>query len=354
MKKKYSITFILFIMSFFCFSNGVDVAFVKTKNIKKAYLVNADAGINIDNSYGNISVMTWDEDKIELDINIKVSGSNETWVNQRINEIDIDINPLKHLITAKTILGNTNLKTKGNNNSFEINYVIKIPKKGNVTLRNKYGNITTTDLWSWTDIYCKYGKLTAGKLYGTKNAIQIEYCPNSSIEYLNIGNLTARYSGLQVNSVAKIDLLSDYTDTIILEADILQYTSKYGTLNVQKIRSSTGTANYMTLKFGEINGSLKVTAKYCDIYIDQLSAKANDVAIIAGYSNMKLGYSGNYDFDFDINLRYASFKHDNDLVFSNKEETNFSKSFQGYFSKKGINNLSVKSDYGNLHLFKKQ
>jgi hypothetical protein len=36
--------------------------------------------------------MTWDEDKIELDINIKVSGSNETWVNCT-NEIDIDINP---------------------------------------------------------------------------------------------------------------------------------------------------------------------------------------------------------------------------------------------------------------------
>jgi hypothetical protein len=34
-------------------------------------------------------VTTWDEDKIELEVNIKVSGSNEGWVNQRINEIDI-------------------------------------------------------------------------------------------------------------------------------------------------------------------------------------------------------------------------------------------------------------------------
>jgi hypothetical protein len=38
--------------------------------------------------------------------NIKVSGSNEGWVNQRINEIDIDINALKHLISSKTTLEN--------------------------------------------------------------------------------------------------------------------------------------------------------------------------------------------------------------------------------------------------------
>lgn len=352
MKKQYNITFILFMISFFCFANETDAAFIKTKNIKKTFLVNADAGINVDNSYGNIFVTTWDEDKIELEINIKVSGSNENWVNQRINEIDIDINPLKHLITAKTILGNTNLRTKGNNNNFEINYVIKIPKKGNVTLRNKYGNIITTDLWSWTDLYCKYGKLTTGKLYSSKNTIQIEYCPNSSIEYLNIGNITARYSGLQVNSLAKIDLISDYTDTTILEADSMLYTSKYGTLNVKKNRSSAGTANYMTLKFGEINGPLKVTAKYCELNVDHLSAKANDVTVIAGYSNIKIGYSSFYDFDFDVNVRYATFKYESDLIFSNKEETNFSKSYQGYFSKKGINNLSIKSDYGNVLLIK--
>jgi hypothetical protein len=42
---------------------------------KKAYYVNSDAGINIDNSYGNVTLSTWDEDKIELDINIKVSGT---------------------------------------------------------------------------------------------------------------------------------------------------------------------------------------------------------------------------------------------------------------------------------------
>jgi hypothetical protein len=353
MNKQYSLNLLLLLLPLICLASNIDAAYIKTKNIKKAYYVNTDAGINIDNSYGNITVTTWDEDKIELDITIKVSGNNEGWVNQRINEIDIDINALKQLITAKTILGNISYKTKGNNNSFEINYVIKIPKKGSVTLRNKYGNITLADLWASTEINCKYGNLTTGKLYGTKNTIQIEYCPSSSIEYLNSGTLIARYSGLRINALTKIDLISDYTETRILEGDLVQYSSKYGALKVEKVKSIVGTANYMELQFGEVNGQFNLTAKYCQISIDNLSAKANDCLINGGYSNMKIGYSSNYDFDFDINLRYANLKYDNDFVFSSREETSFNKAYRGYFSKKGVNNLTIKSDYGNISLLKK-
>lgn len=347
--------FYLFFMllPFVSYPNGSDAAYTKTKNIKKAYYVNTDAGINIENSYGNIFVTTWDEDKIELDITIKVSGSNETWVNQRINEIDVDINALKQLVSAKTILGNTNYKAKGNNNSFEINYTIKIPKKGSVTLQNKYGNISTTNLWSNTEMYCKYGKITIGKLYGGKNTIQIEYCLGSTVEYINYGAITTRYSGLRIDSFSRIDLFSDFTDVNLLDGDVVKYTGKYGTLAVEKVKSLEGTANYMTLKFGEINDTFKLTAKYCEINVDYLSAKAHEIAINAGYSNIKVGYSNNFTFDFDISVRYATFKYENDLIFSNREETNFSKSYQGFCSKKGVNILIIKSDYGNINLSKK-
>jgi hypothetical protein len=72
---------------------------------KKAYYVNPNATLSIDNSYGTISVTTWNEDKIELDISIKVSGDNVNWVNQRIRTIAVDIVALKGMISAKTILG---------------------------------------------------------------------------------------------------------------------------------------------------------------------------------------------------------------------------------------------------------
>jgi hypothetical protein len=87
---------------------------------------------------------------------------------------------------------------------------------------------------------------------------------------------------------------------------------------------SEGTANYMTLKFGEINDNFKLSVH--EITIDNLSAKSK-----ISPSMQLLKYENrvnNFAFDFDINVRYANFKYENDLIFSDREETNYSKSFQ--------------------------
>ena len=75
MKKHYNILILFILIPFLGFSND-ETVISKQKNIKKTYIVNSNAGITIENKYGNISVSTWDEDKIDLDITIKVTGGN--------------------------------------------------------------------------------------------------------------------------------------------------------------------------------------------------------------------------------------------------------------------------------------
>jgi pectin methylesterase-like acyl-CoA thioesterase len=43
--------------------------------ISKNLLCQYNAEVKIDNSFGSITVSTWDEDKIDIDITIKVSGN---------------------------------------------------------------------------------------------------------------------------------------------------------------------------------------------------------------------------------------------------------------------------------------
>ncbi len=73
MKKHYKILILFILIPFLGFSND-DTYISKQKSIKKTYIVNSNAGIDIDNKYGSISVSTWDEDKIDIDITIKVTG----------------------------------------------------------------------------------------------------------------------------------------------------------------------------------------------------------------------------------------------------------------------------------------
>lgn len=351
MKKQYNVLLLLFLIPFLGFSND-DFTYSKQRNIKKAYIVNSDAGININNSYGTIFVTTWDEDKIEIDVLIKVSGDNEKWVNQKLAGINIDIIALKSMVTAKTVFDNTSAKSNGRNNNFEVNYTIKIPKNGTVKLNNKYGDIRTTDLFSATDINCKYGRINLGKLNGNSNTIQISYCPSSTIEYLKNGSITSKYSELKIDAVSKLDLLSDYSEIEIIDGNDVKYNSKYGSIKIQKISSLDANGSYLTIDIGSLWNQLKINTKYSNISIDAIQAKANNIAIVAGYTGINLGFQANYVFDFDVAVKYADFKYDKDLDISSKEETSYTKRVSGFYKKKGVNKITITSDYGNVKMFK--
>lgn len=352
MKKHYSILILFILIPFLGFSND-DTFISKEKNIKKTFIVNSNAGIDIENKYGNITVSTWDENKIDMDITIKVSGGNENWVNERLNSIDVDINALKSMVTAITNIGNSSLKSRGSSNSFEINYVIKIPKNGTVKLNNKYGNITTLTLESTTDIACKYGKIILGKLNGDSNRIEIGYSQNSSIDYIKNGNIEARYSGIKINESGNLNLDANYTDVSLLEGQNIKCKGNYGSFKFQKINSLIGSSNYVTISVAEILNSLSVDATYSKINVDSMSEKSKNVNINTGYTNISLGYDANYSFDFDINTRYGSIKNDSSLEVLVSEIKSNTKRISGYNKKKGQNKVIINSSYGNVILTKR-
>ncbi|MEN2415912.1 hypothetical protein [Flavobacterium mesophilum] len=353
MKRHYKILILFILIPFLGFSND-DTNISKQKNIKKTYIVNSNAGIDIDNKYGNISVSTWDEDKVDLDITIKVTGGNENWVNEKLNTIDVDITALKSMVTAVTQIGNSTNKGRGSSNSFEINYVIKIPKNGTVKLMNKYGNITTMSIEGATDISCKYGKVTLGKLNNATNRLNIEYCQNSSIDYMKNGTVEARYSGLKINDSGNINFDAKYTDLIVADAQNIKYEADYGNLKFQKVNSFSGSGNYLTVSVAEVSSNLSINTNYSKVTIGSLTEKANNVNINSGYTDISLGYNYNYAFDFDINTKYGGIKNGDDLEINVSEVKNNSKSISGYHKKKGQNKVIINSNYGNVSLIKKQ
>ncbi|WP_409416948.1 hypothetical protein [Flavobacterium sp. PS2] len=353
MKKHYNFLILLLIIPFLGFAND-DGYSTKQKVIKKTYIVNSDAGIDIDSKYGNITVTTWDEDKIDIEVIIKVSGNNENWVNEKLNSINVNITALKSMLTASTSIGNSTYKSKGSNNSFEINYTLKIPKNGTVKLNNKYGNITTGDLASTTDISCKYGKVNLGRLNGNANTIHIEYCQNSSIQYIKNGNLEARYSGLKINSAGRINLDTNYTDIVMGDGQNIRYDCNYGTFKFQKMGSIAGAGNYLTVNIGEILNTLSIDLNYGNLAVGIINEKANNINVTSGYSDISLGYDSNYAFDFDISARYSGIKTDSSLQISNSEEKSNAKKIDGFYKKKGQNKVVLISSYGSISLVKKQ
>ena len=51
--------------------------YTKEKTIKKEYNVNANAGLKVTNSYGNIDIVTWNENRTVIEVLIKTNGNDE-------------------------------------------------------------------------------------------------------------------------------------------------------------------------------------------------------------------------------------------------------------------------------------
>ncbi len=318
----------------------------KEKTINKVYIVNPDAGINITNKYGHIYVTTWNEDKVALDIVIKVRGKNEDKVNSRLNTISIDINALKHMVSAKTVIGSDPGST-----SMEINYTIKIPKRGSIILDNQYGNIVIDKIQEMAEISCKYGNVTIAELQGNASTIKLKYCDKSTIGYMKSGTIDAKYSGINLTKTGNLKYVSEYTNLTAKEIANLQYNSRYGDINVTTVSNVEGSGNYMGLKVGNLENNLKVSATYSNVTVNNINSSANNIQVETKYTNVNLQYDPDYTFDYEFDLKYADLKAPG-LTTQTKSEKNTSLYQKGFYKSAGKNRVTINSNYGNVKVIK--
>lgn len=352
--KKISYNLLLFLLaipSLVLADTGNKNKYTKEKKIEKTYLVNSDVLLNINNTFGNIYVSVWDENKTAIKITIKVSGNKEDAVNKKIDAIDIQMEAYKSNVTAKTIISK-GLKNENPNLNIEINYTIKIPKNGSVKLENKYGGITVDKLIGKADIICRYGQLSVNELQNENNTILMEYSTNSVIGYLKGGIINAKYSDFILDKSDKLDLKSDYTQLKIKNNKDLIYKSTYGKISIDNADQINGSGNYLTLNFGKISKQVDIVTNYSQIKIGEITAKAKNVNITSGYTGIIIGYNENYPFNFDFNMSYSSLNKNSDLEIQSKNEIRNQTTYKGYYKKSGINTINIVSRYGNLKLIK--
>jgi len=349
---KALITFI-FIPSLVIANNNNDLngKQTKEKKIHKEFTVNSDATLEIDNSYGNIDIVTWNENRIVIDVTITTSGNNLEKVEKKLDEINVEFSGTSNRVTAKTHFSKRkSFWNWGNNNvKMKINYVVKMPMSNNVDLENDYGSINLDKLEGRATIDCDYGKITTKELMADNNNISFDYTKNSYFEYIKSGTINADYSSYTVSKTNDLEIDTDYTKSNIEIAEDVTYNCDYGSLTIGKANNIKGDGDYLTLRIGEVYKNVSVTADYGSIKIDNMTNNAGDINIESDYMKITIGYSSGYHFDFDLDLSYASLRGDDDLEVSKRIEKSSSKKYAGYHGSKGSGNtINITSDYGSV------
>lgn len=332
--------------------------YTKEKTIKKEFNVDADALLKVDNSYGNLHISSWSENRVLIEVHIKTNGNNEEKVQQKLDEITIDFDANTSEVSAKTLFHNNKSDWswnwgKSHNVNMQVNYTIKLPIKNSVNLSNDYGGINLDRIDGHAKISCDYGRLEIGELHGRNNSLNFDYTTESHIGYIKSGEIRADYSGFTIDKAENLRINADYTSTTVTEMENLQYVCDYGNIEIKKANNIQGTGDYISVKLGKVHGNVEIKADYGNLKIEEMTESAGNLAISSDYTGVKIGYHPQYFFDFEIRTSYAGVSGKENFEINTSSEKSNEKYYKGFYGKANSGNvLTIDSEYGGISLHK--
>ena len=335
-------------------SNGLNGKHTKEKTIKKEFTVNSNANLKVNNSYGNINIVTYSGNKTYIEVTIKTNSNDEDKAQKKLDEITVEFNSSSEYVSAKTIFDKNKSDSwwswgKNNNVNMEINYVIKLPITNSVDLSNDYGSINLDKLEGRANINCDYGKITTKELMADNNYLSFDYTQNSYFEYIKSGKINADYSGFIVSKAKNLEISADYTKSVVKIAENVSYNCDYGSITVENVNNVTGNGDYLTTLIGDVYKNIDIKADYGSIKIERMNSNAGNVNIESDYVGITIGFDASYNFKFDLDLEYASLRDSEGFQFTKKRIESTDKYYQGYYGNSSTSNLiRIKSNYGSV------
>lgn len=353
MIRMYKIVLILFLIPLAISATNKTGKYTKNKKISKEFTVDKNATLNVSNKYGNIDIVTWDSNKIEMEITITTTGDDEEKVKNRLEQINVKFESSSSAVTAKTIIEKSskswNIWGRKNNVSMDIHYQIKMPVSNNVNLANDYGGINLDKLEGTSTIDCDYGQLIIGELLNSSNKINIDYTNKSTIDFMKSGSINADYSGLTIEKSGTVDLNADYSKLTFGTVASLKFNCDYGDLKIESVGTMTGHSDYMHTVVGVLTGSGDFNFSYGTLKVNAIAANFNHIAVKSNYTSLKFGVGSDNSFNILADLNHIHLKKVDGFTFQKEIKKSGSAHYEGYFNSANSNKkITLNSNYGSI------
>ena len=331
----------------------------REKKVKKEFKVKEDSRLNIDNSYGNIDISTWDENRVVIEVIIKTNGNDEEKVEKRLEDINVDFSQSSSGVSARTRFSKNDkswwkeLFDGMDNVNMEVNYIVRAPEGNHLNISNDYGGIYIDKTSGNTEISCDYGKLDLGELRGKSNYLNFDYTRSSNIGYVTNAEINADYSDYEVMEAGQLLINADYSQSKIGKVSKLEYNCDYGSVIIDKVKVLIGNGDYLTTKINRVFTSADINMDYGSLSIEKIIKGTRNINIDTDYAGVKLGFDNEMSFNFNIKTSYGGIKGLNDLQVQKQNQGNSSHSVSGYYGSSGSGaQINISTSYGSVKFTK--
>jgi len=331
----------------------------KTKRINKTYSVNSDAMVQIENSFGDVTVKLWDQNTVRIEVIVEVSGNDEARVNERLDRIDVAFSSSKSKISAESTIPSENVGGlmsllglgPNKNTSTRVDYIVSMPKNSPLDVDNDYGAVIIEKMNAPLKLSCDFGRLQIGQLLDPGNILSFDYTTNSHIDYMKGGSIKADFSKFTVHGADGITFSGDYTTANFGPLDNIMYNSDFSTISFDTIASIDGRGDYSTVKIGTVVKEAVLKADFGSISIKDLGKDFKNLNIKSDYTTVNVSYDRDASFNYECKTEFGTLKLDPNLttVNSRKEMNEIYK--EGYSKlQDGEGTIQINSSFGSVTL----
>jgi len=328
------------------------------KKFNKEFSTQGKDLLTIDNRYGDVRVVSWNEQRVVIEVLITIEHPDRDKAEKFLSMIEVNFSENDNTIGATTVIDSKfSFKGWGDNYKFKIDYVVKMPVTLNFNVVNRYGSVEIDELSGHADISVKYGSLFVGKLTRGRekplNKITLGY---SKGEILEMGwtELYLRYSGKTSIGTAKAVMVdSRYSKLEIENVGSVVLDSKYDNINIHNVNNIVSQSGYTSYNLGSVSGKLDIETGYGSIDVSQLVSGFESVDITAKYCSVKIDVDENATFKLNAGVNYGglSFNEDNAEIMTRIYENN-SKNIEAVIGgKTATASMNIQTSYGSVKIY---
>ncbi|GAL76963.1 hypothetical protein JCM19275_3677 [Nonlabens ulvanivorans] len=358
MQPYYKILLLAFLLPLAVVAGPVKGKYTKKKSLKKSYTVNEDAMLLLDNKYGSMTITTWDQPTVSIEVYVEVTGDDQEDVEEKLREIDVNFESSASRVSAKTMVDARRKNWSwsswfgsSNNVSVEINYVVKMPVTNDLDARNDYGTLSLDKLLGHARLNCDYGRMDIGELWHADNYIKMDYTNKSTIDYVKSASINADYSSFTLGESEKIELKADYTHSEFKKVTDLNINTDYGSITIGEAADFVGRGDYVSFKIGTITHMLDLNTDYGSISVARLQAGFKEVTIRSDFTGVNLRYDASARFDFTIDTEFAGISISDAATITRSDSDYTDKLKSGYNGTENSGNtINIRTSYGGVKL----
>ncbi|MBS1949319.1 MAG: hypothetical protein JST47_16290 [Bacteroidetes bacterium] len=302
----------------------------KKKVISKSYTVSPNEKLKIENSFGDVTINTWEKSEFKIDIEIYAKAKTDERAQYMLDHIKITDSRTDNSVYFKTDvhINSSNQKSSGDkeddgdddrggkndkavhrhsyagNQQFHVNYVVYMPATNPLYLENQFGKTTVPDFKGQVGLTSKFGSLTAGNL--------------DNVDMINV-----EFGSATIGDVHNGKLIFKFDD-----------------------KSSVG----------HLSGTVKIINEFSGLIQYNVSANIDELNINESYSEIRVVVPKDLSANFTVHTSFGGFHNNTDFIFHNKSENDednvgvhFDKDYTG-IAGSGKATIKIKSSFGEVKL----